>query len=98
MTTKKTRKKPITQRWPGQWVLRGKIWDPDRGFLDYQGSLNDPLGPIIKILMVIAFCGDSFMTRKMKGILDDALAKITAEMARVNKSLKAKEKRAKKKR
>ncbi len=85
------RKKPITQRWPGKWVFRGKVWGPERDALEYYGYLGDPkdpLGPLIKTLLVIAFTRDTFMTRTMKRILKDALAKTTAEMVRVNKRKK----------
>jgi len=83
-----SRRKPITQRWPNQWVFRGKVWTPERDSIATEGVLEEPVGPLIRVLMVVGFTAKTFLTPKMKTILKKALADITAEVARVSKKKK----------
>jgi len=84
------RKKPITQRWPGEWIFRGKIWTPERGSVATEGMLPEPLGPLVQLLMILGFTSSTFLTPKMKTILKKAAQEIGAEMERVNKREKRK--------
>lgn len=73
------RKLPITKRFAGQWVFRGKVWTPERGSIAQEGPVDEPVGRLLMALMALNFGRAKFMTPKVKAIIERANKQIAAE-------------------
>ena len=73
------RKQPITRRFAGQWIFRGKVWTPDLGSIAQEGPVDESIGRLLMALMALNFGREKYLTPKVKALIEKTNKQIAAE-------------------